>query len=325
MVDYYKDTGSSGKMMIRDNGSIVEFWLNSNNGTTWDASLPWGYTVNGGSANLTYNYPAGAGWRRLGFWTVTTNQTVQFRIGNTGTGGFGGPTTFNQAISRSGIPPAPQTPVASSISQTYMYLAAFNNGDGGSAILEWQIAWGTDSTGAVASYADNPVGLTGLSPGTTYYFWSRVRNAYGWSNWSARGNATTLVAPPSPSITFVHSITQTGMTVVFVPNETGGQPIISYEIGYATSSSAPTTTMAATSPHAITGLSPGTTYYLFVRAESAAGWGPWSTPTPAKTIAGARVKVEAVWHDAVPYVKDAGTWKLARPYGRIAGEWKEAL
>lgn len=37
-----------------------------------------------------------------------------------------------------------------------------------------------------------------------------------------------------------------------------------------------------------------------------------------------RIKVDGIWHQAIPYVNDNGEWKQAEPWGRLAGEWRPA-
>lgn len=37
-----------------------------------------------------------------------------------------------------------------------------------------------------------------------------------------------------------------------------------------------------------------------------------------------RVKVNDVYYQAIPYVKDDGEWKQAEPWGKIFGEWRPA-
>lgn len=240
MADYTRSTGNSGTMMIRDQNpggasGNVEFWLNSNNGTTFNTALPWNWIINGGSGSSTYNYPAGAGWRQLGVWNVTSSQTVRFGIGNTGTSGFGGPTNFDQFIQRATTPPAPNTPTFSNVAPTTLNVLWTPNGDGGAAITNYEIAYGT-----------NP-------------------------------------STPSDTVT------------------------------------------SATSPKAISGLTPGTTYYFKVRAQNSVGWGAYSAQASVMTIAGVRIKDGGDWKVAVPYVKDGGTWKIAVPYVKIAGVWKETI
>lgn len=239
-TSYTKPTGSSGTMKIVDlnpggASGNVEFWLNSNNSTTYNHDLPWGYTINGVTDNTnTFDYSAGDGWQRLGVWNVTTSQTVTFRLYDTGTTGFGGPTTFNQAISRATVPAAPSTPT-------------FN------------------------------------------------------------------------------TVQPTSLNVLWTPNSNGGAAITNYEIAYGPTTTPTIFVTSTTSPKAITGLTPGTTYYFKVRAQNSVGWSAYSTQSSVMTIAGVRVKVAGVWKIAVPYVKVAGVWKLARPYVRVGGVWKETI
>lgn len=99
MTDFNHPTGSSGDMLIRITGSTLQYFINSNNSTTFDNDLHWSYTINGvTSGTQTARYNAGAGWLLLGTWTVNYSQTVTFNLQATGTGGFGGPTSFSQAI-----------------------------------------------------------------------------------------------------------------------------------------------------------------------------------------------------------------------------------
>lgn len=99
MTDYNKLTGSSGDMLIRIVGTTLQFFINSNNATTFDNDLHWTYTVNGStSGTQTTRYNANAGWVLLGTWTVTYSQTVTFQLLATGTSGFGGPTNHTVSI-----------------------------------------------------------------------------------------------------------------------------------------------------------------------------------------------------------------------------------
>src|SRR6188508_2420493 len=140
MVDYTKPTGNSGTMLIRDDGFIVEFWLNSNNSTTFNHQLPWSMIINGvSSGNLYYDYPAGAGWRRLAQQVPSGSQYVTFKLGSTGTSGFGGPTTFTQWINRASVPPAPTTPTLSEITPTSMKAIFWSQGTGVGTFYRWEL------------------------------------------------------------------------------------------------------------------------------------------------------------------------------------------
>lgn len=327
MVDYTRSTGTSGTMMIRDTGSVVEFWLNSNNSTTFSASLPWGFIINGVSQNKTYNYPAGAGWRKLSEWAISTSQTVQFRLGNTGTSGFGGPTTFNQAISRGTVPPAPNAPVISEITDTSMRVIFSGNGDGGASITAWQIGFSADPNSIYGSIDSFDHVFEDLDPGVTYYFWARGVNTVGYGPWSVRSSARTLSVPETMGSPVISDVRQTQVQVDFeFTVGDGGTPILEFEVGWTTTALAdPDDTTTGSFPTIATGLDPGVLYYFSVRARNAVGWGNWGFQTAQKTVAGARVKVGAVWKEAIPYVRSGGVWKLAEPWGRIAGEWKRTL
>lgn len=327
MVDYDKSTGNSGTMRIRDTGTYVEFWITSGNSTTYNYDMPWRYNVNGVlSSWREYRYEAGSGFELLGRWNVTTNQTVTFYLGDTGTSGLGGPTTHSVSIKRATVPQAPDPVILDTITSTSMRARFSGNGNGGAPILEWQLGYGT--SGSTVQHYLTSTGtstVTGLTPGTRYYFWARGRNSEGWGPWSARRDATTHRVPDAPSAVETSSPTQTSIWTVFADNGDGGTPIIESQIGYNTNNSGPVSFVTANGgvSRQITGLSPGLRYYFWARSRNAVGWGPWAGPSNGKLIAGAHVKVGTEWREAVPYVNVNGVWKLARPWVRIAGVWKE--
>lgn len=195
MTDYTHSTGSSATMMIRDTGSTIEFWINSGNSTSFDHDLPWAYIVNGSSSSwLTFNYNADSGWQRLGSWSVTTNQTVTFKLNATGTSGFGGPTTFSHTVTRTTIPGTPAKPTLSKVGLDTITVAWTAPSTGGSTILEYHIAYGTSSTVKTTEVsARTPYVIQHLVMNTVYYVWVRARNAVGWGPWSASASAKTYL------------------------------------------------------------------------------------------------------------------------------------
>lgn len=335
MTDYTWPTGNSATMMIRDtnpggSSGNVEFWINSNNSSTWTDHLPWTYsltpTIHGSGS---FYYHPGSGWQRLGVWNITQTNIATFGIGNTGTSGFGGPTTHAVTIQRSTVPGAPGVTTFSSITSTSVVVTFADGSNGGAAIDNHQVVYGTGPNLADANLNIGFTGsgnVTGLTPGTTYYFWGRTHNRNGWGAFSARSQVTTLNVPDAPSTPVISNVQPTSVDLMWTPNGTGGSPITGFQVGYSASASLPPgTIVSATSPKTISGLTPGTTYYFWVRAQNAIGFSEWSGVASNQTIAGARIKVAGVWKIAIPYVRSGGVWKHAIPWAKTAGEWKETV
>lgn len=330
MVDYFKGTGGRATMKIVDLGLQVEFWINSGDTTTFHHSLPWGYTVDGSTNNyMTYDYPANGGWRRLGWWNVRSNQTVRFALGSTGLFAFGGPTVFEQAITRS-TAPAPPVPVTfSNITSTSVQTNFVDGPDGGSPITGRRIARNTvNSVSGASIFGGEPVTHTGLTPGGTYYFWGSTQNVNGWSSWGDVRSIKLPTLPGVPDSPIVSDIKQTTVRVTFVdPVNDGGMPIIERQVIIST-----TTNPADGAPVnynvgglTLTNLFPAFTYYLWSRVRTSVGWSSYSTMKPFRSIGGAWVNVGGVWKDAVPFVRVGGVWKVATPFTKTMGEWKENI
>jgi hypothetical protein len=340
VVDYKKATGSSGQMMIRDTGSLVEFWITSGNSTTYNHDLPWRYgrSIGGTSAWFSYDYPAGAGWRKVGWITVSVDESVTFYIGDTGTSGFGGPTFLTVAINRAGPPPQPPPWYPQNVLATSVQGDTNGYGNGGLALDQIQVGYGT-SSGATQFYmseypGDGNMTITGLAKGTTYYFWVRTHNAKGWSPWSVRTQATTDKEPNAPSALYLESTTMTSANLRVVWGLSNGDNIVETQLGYGTSSGAPQLFQSfPTGSKLITvpGLSPGVRYYFWARTRNAVGWSPWSL-----RIDNSGTQLQGGWYflddgngnmiprRAIAYVNVGGVWKPALPMIKIAGMWKPA-
>lgn len=329
MVDYDKSTGSVGTMRIRDLDGVISFWLHAANTTTWNAALPYSWTVNGSSGSSTYNYPRNGGWRMLRSWTVSTNQRVTFSIGNTGTSGFGGPTSHSVTITRVVVPAAPSVPTIDQITGTSAR-ATFNDpgNTGGAPITSRRVGWSTSSSGNPTGTrtGNSPNIFTGLSPGTTYYVRASVRNSAGWSNWSGARAMTTQRVPGRPSAPVASNILADRATLTFSdPSDTGSTAITSRQIGYATTNADPTVSsniFTGTSPRVIAGLDPGKTYWFATRARNTIGWGPWSTRRQVQTEFALRVRYQGQWRYAIPYVRHSGTWRKTTPHVRQGTQWR---
>lgn len=198
MADYTKPTGTSGTLIIRDNGTnTIEFLIKNTSSQTHINHLRWTGTVNGVSVGGDKAVPPSS-TVSLGKWTtVTTNQKVTLNIPKTNTIGLGGPTSISHNVTRQTVPPAPSQNAFSLITHTSARLVFTNNGTGGSTILEWQTSFGTNGSSIEGSgnskfTSNGTVNFSNLQPGTTYYAWTRGRNASGWGPWSAVRSMTTL-------------------------------------------------------------------------------------------------------------------------------------
>lgn len=205
------------------------------------------------------------------------------------------------------------------------------NFNGGSPILQWQVAYGTSPTapgsggGFVnASLSTGSIAIVGLDSGTTYYFWNRQRNAVGWSAWSPRTMQKTRSIPDPPDPPGLVNRTQTAISLRVLPNGNGDSPITGYYVRYGLNPNAPTDVQYSTTTLVtIGGMEPGGRYYFWGQAINAYGESYYSVRSWADLIAGAYVQKWDTVRRAVPYVKVAGVWRVARPWVQTAGFWNE--
>ena len=322
MTDWDFSSGVAGTLRIRDTGTVVEFWVYTDYTLNW-SNLQFSVTVNGATNNVSIDYYGTKLWKKVYSATVTTNQTVTFKLLTaTGTTSLGGPTTCSHAISRSTIPNAPSIVSISQITNTSFYGTFTDGNNNGATIDTRQIGYGTSSTAPTTfATSDGSTVITGLVANTKYYVWARTHNSVGWSAWGPRTSATTLKVPDAPSSVTVSNISQVSAHTKFTANGNGGSPITEYQLGYGLVNTAPQTIISSPLETDILNLSPGKTYYFWARAKNIVGWSAWGAISSAKTIAGAWVKVGTVQKEAIPYIKVAGVWKVARPWVRKSGTW----
>ncbi|WP_221177033.1 peroxidase family protein [Nocardioides pocheonensis] len=157
--------------------------------------------------------------------------------------------------------------------------------------FEIQVLSGGVQQGALrtAPPSDSSAHITGLTNGTTYTFKVRAVGAFGASPFSAESNAVTPapVAPGAPTIGTATAGVGSASVTWTAPADDGGSPITGYLVQarnslgtvLGTASAGPGATSAT-----VTGLTPGTTVWLRVRASNAVGNGPFSLDSNAVTV-----------------------------------------
>lgn len=276
------------------NGQTIYFQVGATTGSTtgWSAeysvtptaSAPaaaTGITATPGNGQLSLSWTAGAGATssNIRYGTATKKYTTQlngvtspriltplgsktyYQIGATNGSG----TTWSAEYSAMPlIPPPTVTATAGSGSVTIAWTLD-------PAATSSYILWGPGSLDyrTMVSPATSPHTIYGLSNGSTIYF--KVYAVYGTG--SAKSEEMSIRVGPPLAPTGISSTSGDGRATI---SWTAGVGATSSSIRYGTASGVYGATVAATSPHSLTGLTNGTTVYYQVSAINGAGT-TWST------------------------------------------------
>lgn len=95
-----------------------------------------------------------------------------------------------------------------------------------------------------------------------------------------------LTTPPAPTMLTPDTVTINSMRARFNSNGDGGSGITGWQLQYATDAAFTNNlvTVSSSGTTTISGLNPGTTYYLRARGSNAVGWGAWSNVVSQSTI-----------------------------------------
>lgn len=133
--------------------------------------------------------------------------------------------------------------------------------------------------------------------------------------------------PGAPTPLGFSDITQNAIRYHFAGGSDGGSPILEWQALWQDATINGPQIPYISNGYTLLGpgLVPGHTYNFWSRGRNAVGWGPWSTGLSARTIAGARVRHQGQWREAVPYVKLNGEWRIAQPYSKLNGSWRKSI
>ena len=167
--------------------------------------------------------------------------------------------------------------------------------DGGSAITGYDVWYGPQG-GTGQYWAEGTTAtsttITGLTNGTSYGVFVRAKNSVGAGAWSdgvwatPTSGASVPDKPARPSVVAGDG----SLAVSWSPPANGGSEITGYEIWYRPSTSSSYTTLNTTATSiTISGLTNGTGYTVFVRAQNAEGSGEWSDAVSGTPMSGTSV------------------------------------
>ena len=331
------------RCLMKNKGTLTSF---NNDGAvmTVDDTAASGAAIAIWSDTIAFNVSAGATdvvVDRNYYVTHKTDGTLTVAIkgtlGATGTTSFGsgGNTTTSLSLpTLATVPGKPGTPAISSITSTSAIATWSDGTNGGIAIDDRRIYYSVNNvaggTGSVAIVADGYDLMSGLSPKTIYYAWSRTHNTIGWSGFSNVVSFTTLAVPDAPTAPVITNVRQTTFSYSFSDGDNNGASITAREIAYSTTLGGTKTSASGGTSGTVSGLPKdpstgvqGKDIYVYARTFNSVGWSAWSAATTVKILAGAYVRTGGVWKEAVPYVRTGGVWKLAEPYINKASVWKQ--
>ena len=250
------------------------------------SSLPNGWiALDGGSKlNLKDNWQT-----QTAEANVSGTYTMVFLWRNDGSGGTQPPAAIDNISINFMTCPRPTNLTASNIAGRTATLTWTENG----TATNWVLQYATD-----ASFTENLVevnvsgtaskDLVDLSPETKYY--ARVKSVLGSdeSSWSDVKDFTTTATCVKPTSVTANNITAYTATISWTNGEEGQD---AWEISYSTSTQSNpengTVLPVTTNPYTLNGLTPETSYYVYVRADcgSEDGKSAWSSYKYFTTLA----------------------------------------
>ena len=229
--------------------------------------------------NGTGTFPPGTVAGEMNYWNGTAWVTVPPGLSLPG----------NQALTLSlcnGVPtwgpcpavlPTVTTTVVSAIATDSASSGATITSDGGATVSAWGVCWSTSTNPTLANNFAN-VGLSGLTPNTTYYVRAFATNSAGTAYGNEVSFTTLAIVLPTVTTTAVSSITNTSASSGGAVTFNGGATLSAWGVCWSTTAN-PTlansfsqnTVSSSSYSSSLSGLTLNTTYYVSAYATNSAG------------------------------------------------------
>ncbi|HMK38301.1 MAG TPA: fibronectin type III domain-containing protein, partial [Bacteroidota bacterium] len=231
-------------------------------------------------------------------------------------GGTSGNSNLISVVTVVATPPPPVATTGTNITQTSF--AANWNASAGATTYFLDVATDTNFTSNLPAYNNVNLGnvltknVTGLAPGTKYFFRVRGSNVGGTSGNSNTVSVTTVVAPPSaPVASAGTNVAQTS----FAANWNASAGAASYLIDVATDTNFTAILPAYNNAnvgnvltHNVTGLTASTKYYYRVRGSNAGGTSGSSNTVSVTTVVATPPAPVATAASAIGQTSFAANW-----------------
>lgn len=212
--------------------------------------------------NSNFSSPVWSGWSSGTITFSGLNPATPYYARSRGRNAVGwGP--YSNVTSGVTLPAAPALPTVSDI-LTQSIRVAWSRGSNGSALNGYDLQYSTSPTFA-SGVTTVPLGsgvtshnVTGLTPGTTYYFRVRSKTAGANSDWSSTRQQATLPAT-APGMTVTPGLSGLSAVVSLTPPG-GASGVTEYHVERRIGTGAATTHETTTNSLTVNGLTPGQTY-----------------------------------------------------------------